>query len=452
MKTQPMPNSYEIEQAVLGAIMLDYTAFFRINELQRVTPDDFYNDRHKNIMAAVLQLNEQKKQIDLCSVTMLLGIDYGYEITELCNRVTSTANIESHVLILKELSIRRQTIINAYTTIQKCYDIKGTDIFEMMLHNQKQSTSMLENLGVSEESLEGIFNKIDNVVYGRVSTTSFLVCRTGLHKLDGVISGIEIDDIIVLAGISGSGKTALMCNNIVKMLQEKKHVAVFSYEMSAQNLMYRIISNITEIAYEDIKKGRVTAQDIEIYEAAKREILEGGFLHIYSCAGMPLQGLVAKATALKMRLGQIGGIFIDYLQLIPTETKHKDENAVAKEIMTCLMFLMKQLECPIIILSQLNKSVGEERPKVGNIMGAQITEATATKILLIHRPEKFEKFEFEDGTNALGMAEIIVGKNREGVPDSMKVRYKGEFYKFDNEYQEPQHQTYYSVSDSDMPF
>lgn len=334
--------------------------------------------------------------------------------------------------MLKELSMRRQIIYRAYDAIKNAYD-KTVDVFDTAQKHQKEVMSITDNLTTPPEDVVQLFDKLDNIVFSDQPEQN-IVCRTELGELDKVIGGVEKDDILTVAGVSGSGKTAFICGIVDKFLRVGKPVIIFSYEMTAIKLLMRIVCACAEIDYDDLKRGRLDEADQQRYLATKAFLAKGCLLQIYDCAGVSAQGLLARAMAAKIKYKDIGCVMIDYIQLIRTDSYTRDENAVTKDVMLTIMLIMNRCECPVIPLSQITKSVGTSRPQIFNLYGAQIIEATSTKVLIVHRPEKFGIFEFEDGTNAAGKAEILIAKNREGEAGKVvKVDYKGSFYKFDNE-------------------
>lgn len=440
-KTQALPNSYEIEKAVLGAVIIDSTAFYTVNDLQKITAADFYNNRLSRLYSIVVELQHQKRPIDLITVAEKIKVlaetdgekSYIFEAMLDCtNSVCSSAHLDGHVLMLKELSMRRQIIYKAYDAVKNAYDTT-VDVFDIAQKHQKEVMGITDNLTTPPEDVAQLFDKLDGVVFSGQQEQS-IVCRTELHELDRFIGGIEKDDILTVAGVSGSGKTAFICGIVDKFLRVGKPVIIFSYEMTAIKLLMRIVCACSEIDYDNLKSGRLDEADKQHYLATKDFLTKNGMLQIYDCAGVPAQGLLARAMAAKMRLKEIGCIMIDYIQLIRSEGYTRDENAVTKDVMLAIIGIMKRCECPVIPLSQITKSVGTSRPQIFNLYGAQIIEATSTKVLIVHRPEKFGIYEFEDGTNAAGKAEILIAKNREGQAGNIvKVDYKGSFYKFDNE-------------------
>lgn len=440
-KTQPLPNNKDIEMAIVGAMLVDSNAFFAINELQKLSIDDFYNSNISIIFGIARELAESNKKIDLLTVGEKIRAIYQDEskrcdliecMLDCANRVGSSAHLDTHVLMLKEDSMRRKMIYKAYESINRCYD-KSCDIFEIVQGHQKEVLQITDSLSSPPADMLQLFDTLDGLVMGEVQTGN-VVCKTGLEAIDKIINGVEKDDILTVAGVSGSGKTAFICGLVERFINVGLPVIIYSYEMTAVKLLMRIVCACCEISYDNLKNGKLDESEVQQYFAIKAKIVDSGLLQIYDCAGVSIQGLMARSVAAKMKFGQIGCIMIDYLQLIQSDVRANDENAITKDVMRNILAMMKRCECPIIPLSQITKSVGTARPQIFNLYGAQIIEATSTKVLIVHRPEKFGIAQFDDGTSSLGMAEVLIAKNREGVAgDAVKLAYKGSFYKFDND-------------------
>ena len=438
------PQALDVEKAVLGALMIDKDAYAVVCEMLR--PESFYEKRNQLIYSAISELSLEEHPIDVLTVTDKLSklgaldeVGGAVYIAELSSRVASSANIEYHARIIAHKFLARQLISFASLVETKAFD-DTTDIDDLM---QEAESSLFE---LSQRNMKKDYTQIDPVIRKAVEVIEKAAANkdgltgvpTGYHKLDDMTSGWQSSDLIIIAGRPAMGKTSFalsMAKNIAA--DYKVPMAFFSLEMSNVQLVNRLISNCCEIQGSKILNGQLKPDEWERLDKRMGDLL-GAPLYIDDTPGLSVFELRTKARRLVREHG-IKLIMIDYLQLMNANGMrfNSRQEEVAK-ISTSLKGLAKELDIPILALSQLNRGVegrdGIEgkRPQLSDLRESGAIEQDADMVLFVHRPEYYHIFQDDNGKDLRGMAQIIIAKHRKGATGDVLLTFRGEFTRFEN--------------------
>jgi len=437
------PQAVDFEEAVLGALMLEKNA---VNDVIDVlSPESFYKDQHQKIYAVVHHLFGHSQPIDILTVTQELRnrgeLEYvggAYYISQLTNRIASAANVEHHARIIAQKFIQRELIRISSDTIKAAYD-ETTDVFDLL---DKAESSLFQ---VAEGNLSKSYEKIDKVMQHAIEEIENAQDHedgvsgvpTGFTALDRVTSGWQKSDMIVIAARPGMGKTAFvvsMARNAA--VQFNQGVAIFSLEMSSVQLVNRLISGETEIAAEKLRKGNLEPHEFQQLHARIGKLTEAPFF-IDDTPALSVFEFRAKCRRLKAQ-HDIQLIVIDYLQLMTGggEGKGNREQEISF-ISRSIKTVAKELDVPIIALSQLSRSVetrgGDKKPLLSDLRESGAIEQDADIVSFIYRPEYYGiTTDEETGDNLEGIGEFIIAKHRNGSLETVKLRFVGQFAKFEN--------------------
>lgn len=436
------PQATNLEEAVLGALMLDKDAVALIIDILR--PASFYKEAHEHIYKAICILFEKSHPIDLLTVTEELKkmgklemVGGPYQLVELTNRVASSANIEFHARIIAQKFIQRELIRSSTETINAAYE-DTVDVFDL-LDSAEQNLFNITEQNLSRGSLG--MSTLINMAVKQLEEMSgkeegLTGVPTGFVGLDQLTSGWQPSDLIIIAARPGMGKTAFtMAVARNAAIEFNKGVAFFSLEMSSLQLVNRLISMETEIPSEKLRKGQL--EDYEWQQLhAQVDKLSNVPLFIDDTPGISIFELRAKCRRLKMQ-HDIQMVVVDYLQLM---TGGGDNNGNREQeismISRGLKGLAKELSVPVIALSQLSRAVetrgGSKRPQLSDLRESGAIEQDADIVSFIYRPEYYQILEDEEGNSLKGIGEIIVAKHRNGALDSIKLKWDGQFAKFSN--------------------
>ncbi len=434
------PQAVELEEAVLGALMLENDALTNVIDILK--PQSFYKDSNSRIFHAIEQLFTRSEPVDILTVTQELKktgeldlVGGAYYITQLTNRVASAANAEFHARIVAQKFIQRELIRISTKTINDAYE-DGSDVFDLLDNAEKNLFSIVEgNIKKNYDKMSTLIRKAtDQIEITRNNKGNFSGVPSGLTALDRLTSGWQKSDLVIIAARPAMGKTALvltMARNAA--VDFGKPVAVFSLEMSSLQLVTRLMASESEIASEKLKKGNLEEYEFQQLTDKTRKLSEAP-LFIDDTPGLSVFELRAKARRLKEQ-HKIELLVVDYLQLMTAggEGKGNREQEIAT-ISRSLKGLAKELEIPVIALSQLSRAVetrgGDKRPQLSDLRESGAIEQDADMVMFIHRPEYYNITEDENGGSTLGVAELIIAKHRNGPVDSAKTRYIGQFTKF----------------------
>ncbi len=434
------PQAVELEEAVLGALMLEKDALTEVIDILK--PQSFYKDAHARIFSAIQQLFTRSEPVDILTVTQELKktgeldiVGGAYYITQLTNRVASAANAEFHARIISQKFIQRELIRVSTKTINDAYE-EGSDVFDLLDNAESGLFSIMEgNIKKNYDKMSTLIKKaIDQIEITKNNKGSFSGIASGLTALDRLTSGWQKSDLVIIAARPAMGKTALvltMARNAA--VDFKKPVAIFSLEMSSLQLVTRLIASESELTSEKLKKGQL--EDYEFQQLNdKIKNLAVAPLFIDDTPGLSVFELRAKARRLKEQ-HKIELIIVDYLQLMTAggEGKGNREQEIAT-ISRSLKGLAKELEIPVIALSQLSRAVetrgGDKRPQLSDLRESGAIEQDADMVMFIHRPEYYNITEDAEGNSNVGVAELIIAKHRNGPVDSARTRFIAQFTKF----------------------
>lgn len=438
------PQDKEIEDAVLGALMLERDAYAIVCDLLR--PESFYDPGNQKIYTAINKLGVMQQPIDMLTVTQQLRADGALDdvggpvrISELTSNVASAAHIEYHARIVAQKFLARRLISFCSEIEKKSFD-ESYDIDDLL---QEAEGKLFE---ISQGNLKKDFTQIDPVINSameqieaagkRESGLSGL--QTGFHNLDKLTSGWQNSDLIIIAARPAMGKTAFVLSMAKNMAVDyNTPVAIFSLEMSNLQLVNRLISNVCEIEGEKIKSGRLSRQEWEQLNSRVRSLFSAP-LYVDDSPSLSILELRTKARRLVKEHG-VKIIIIDYLQLMnATGMKFGSREQEVSMISRSLKQLAKELNIPVIALSQLSRKVeerndGNKRPQLSDLRESGAIEQDADIVCFIHRPEYYTRSTTDaENRDIRGMAEFIVAKHRSGSVDDIEMTFVARFARFQN--------------------
>ncbi|MFZ9298030.1 MAG: replicative DNA helicase [Hylemonella sp.] len=436
------PHSIEAESSVLGGLLLDNAAWDRVGDL--LGEDDFYRYEHRLIYAAMVALINASKPADVITVhEHLQHLGKGEEVgglaylNALAQYVPSAGNIRRYAEIVRERAILRKLVKASDEIAGNAFNPQGRPV-AMILDDSEQK---IFNIGEEGSRLKRGFQSMDMLAVHLLDRVQELADNpnditgvpTGFYDLDRMTSGLQSGDLVVLAARPSMGKTALAINIAEHVaLNEGLPVAVFSMEMGASQLAVRIVGSIGRIDQGHLRTGRLTDQEWpRLTEAIEK--LRNISLHIDETAGLTSSELRANARRLARQCGKLGLIVVDYLQLMSGSEGGADENRATElgEISRGLKMLAKELGCPVIALSQLNRSVEsrtDKRPMMSDLRESGAIEQDADIIMFIYRDEYYSK----DACKEPGVAEIIIAKQRNGPTGTVKLAFLKQLTRFES--------------------
>ena len=435
------PQALDLEESVLGALMLEKEALTNIIDILK--PENFYKDAHKEIYQAIIDLFNNSQPIDLLTVTNQLKkngtldiVGGSYYVTKLTTRVNSASNIEFHSRIILEQSIKRE-LINISSKVQKEAYEDTIDVFDL-LDQTEQSL-----FDVSESHIRKNYKKVQNLMKEAIDELEtkkekkdgITGVPSGFIDLDTITSGWQPSDLVIVAGRPSMGKTAFVLSLIRNAsIDHNLPMGIFSLEMSSLQLVNRLISSEAELDSDKIRKGNL--KDYEWQQLLhKTDLLQKAPIFIDDTPALSILELRAKARRLKSQ-HDIQCIIVDYLQLMTSEygkTSGNREQEIAS-ISRSLKAVAKELNIPVIALSQLSRAVetrgGDKRPVLSDLRESGSIEQDADMVMFIYRAEKYDITEDEDGESTIGVAELLLRKNRNGPTGKVKLKFVERFAKF----------------------
>ena len=438
------PQALEVERAVLGALMNDRDAYAVVCEI--LSPESFYEQRNQLIYLAIRDLSLAEKPVDVLTVTdelerqgCLDKVGGAIYIADLSNKVASSANIEYHARIIAHKFLARQLISFASEIETKAFD-GSMDIDDLM---QEAEGSLFE---LSRRNMKKDYTQIDPVISNAVEVIQKAAANkdgltgvpTGYHKLDNITSGWQASDLVIIAGRPAMGKTSFalsMAKNIAA--DYKVPMAFFSLEMSNVQLVNRLISNCCEIQGSKILNGQLKPDEWERLDKRLNNLI-GSPLYVDDTPGLSVFELRTKARRLVRDHG-VKIIMIDYLQLMNANgMRFSSRQEEVSTISRSLKQIAKELDIPILALSQLNRGVESreglegKRPQLSDLRESGAIEQDADMVLFVHRPEYYHIYQDENGRDLHGMAQIIIAKHRKGATGDVLLNFRGEFTRFEN--------------------
>ena len=433
------PQNVEAEQSVLGGILIENDAINKVMEI--LTPEDFYRDAHRRIYNALINLSTRDEPADLITLTNELrkidqldaagGASY---ITSLIDSVPTAANIEYYAKIVKEKSILRQLIQTSTEIITESYQDRS-DV-ESFLDEAERSIFQ-----ISENRVRPSFYPIRDIVKQSFRTLERLYEKkelvtgvpSGFKELDQMTAGFQPSDLIIVAGRPSMGKTAF-CLNVVQYaaIEKRTPVAVFSLEMSKEQLVIRLLCSEAHVEGTKLRTGFLTEGDWPRLTIAAGNLSEAP-IFIDDSAALSILELRAKARRLKADRG-LGMVIIDYLQLMRGRTRVESRQQEISEISRSLKAVAKELNIPVIAVSQLSRRTEERtgmRPQLSDLRESGAIEQDADLILFLYRDEVYNRA--EDNPNR-GKAEMIIGKQRNGPTGKIDLAFLSKFTTFKDLY------------------
>ena len=438
------PQALELEEAVLGAMLIDKKGVDEVIDL--IQPEAFYKTAHQTIFEAIFQLFQDSQPIDLLTVSSELrkkgkleSIGGEFYLVQLSQRVASSAHIEFHARIILQKFIQRSLIKISNEIIESAYR-ESTDVFDLLDEAESKLYDVTQgNIKKSSESAQNLVLEAKKKIEEISKREGLSGISTGFEKLDKLTSGWQPSDLIIIAARPGMGKTALtlsMARNIAVMKQIP--VAFFSLEMSSIQLITRLISAETGLSSEKLRTGKLADHEWQQLNVKVTD-LEKAPLFIDDTPSLSIFDLRAKARRLSSQ-HKIKLIIVDYLQLMTAGTSTKTGNR-EQEISTIsrnLKALAKELDIPVIALSQLSTAVetrgGTKRPMLSDLRESGAIEQDADIVSFIYRPEYYniDEWDDEERSPSQGQAEFIVAKHRNGGLDNIRLKFIGHLGKFED--------------------
>ncbi|MCH5240847.1 MAG: replicative DNA helicase [Muribaculaceae bacterium] len=436
------PRDTELEEIVLGTCMLEKDAYMNVCDI--LVPDSFYDPVNKKIFEAITTLGLNQRPIDMMTVTEQLRRDGTLEevggavhIAELTARVYSSANLEFHASIVAQKYLARRLITFAVDVETKAYD-ESNDIEDLLQDTESQLFDISQNqLKREVTQIDPVINMALEQIQNAANNESGLSgLQTGYRDLDKMTSGWQNSDLIIIAARPAMGKTAFVLSMAKNMAVDYNvPIAIFTLEMSNVQLIKRLISNVASLEGEKIKSGRLSAEEEDRLNSRIRTVY-GAPLYLDETPGLSISELRTKARRLVREKG-VKMIMIDYLQLMnATGQKHGSREQEVSTISRSLKALAKELDIPIIALSQLNRSTEnreDKRPVLSDLRESGAIEQDADIVCFIHRPEYYTRATQDgEGNNIKGLAYLIVAKHRSGGVGDVKLHFVSKFAKFEN--------------------
>ena len=440
------PQAMDLEEAVLGAMMIDKKGVDEVIDI--LQPDAFYKDAHKHIFEAIFQLFTDSQPIDLLTVSAqlkksgkldLAGGDF--YLIQLTQKISSSAHIEFHSRIILQKYIQRSLIKISSEIIEESYD-ESTDVFDLLDKAESKLYEVTQgNIKRSSETAQSLVIQAKKRIEEIANKEGLSGIATGFEKLDKVTSGWQPSDLIIIAARPGMGKTAFVLSMARNIAIDFGHpVALFSLEMSSVQLITRLISSETGLSSEKLRTGKLEKHEWEQLSTKVKD-LEKAPLYIDDTPSLSIFDLRAKARRLSSQHG-IKMIIVDYLQLMTAGGSNgKGGGNREQEISTIsrnLKALAKELEVPVIALSQLSRAVetrgSSKRPLLSDLRESGAIEQDADIVSFIYRPEYYKIDEWDDDEHSPteGQAEFIIAKHRNGSLENIRLKFIGNLGKFDN--------------------
>ncbi len=436
------PHSIEAESSVLGGLLLDNSAWDRVGDL--LVNVDFYRYEHQLIYGAIGALTNASKPADVVTVFEQLqsqgkadaagGLPY---LNALAQYVPSAANVRRYAEIVRERSILRKLVATSDEIATRAFNPQGQAVSAILDEAEQkilligeQGSRMKQGFQRMEDLVVSLLDRVEEMSRNPNDITGV---PTGFVDLDRQTSGLQAGDLIVLAARPSMGKTALAINIAEHVaLNEQLPVAVFSMEMGAAQLAVRMVGSIGRIDQGRLRTGRLTEEEWpRLTEAIER--LRNVALHIDETPGLTVSELRANARRLARQCGKLGLIVVDYLQLMSVSSGMSDENRATAigEISRGLKMLAKELQCPVIALSQLSRGVEsrtDKRPMMSDLRESGAIEQDADVVMFIYRDEYYTK----EACKEPGVAEVIISKQRNGPTGTTKLTFVAKHTKFEN--------------------
>jgi len=442
------PHATELEEAVLGALMLESDALNDVVEILK--PESFYRLEHQKIYGAIIELFGKNEPVDILTVTSWLkkageldAVGGAYFVSQLTDRIASSANAEFHARIIAQKFIQRELIRVSGETYNEAFE-DTTDVLDLLDKAESNLFAVAEgNLRKSYDSMSTLLKKALNEVEEAATKDGGITgVPTGFTELDKMTNGWQKSDLLIIAARPAMGKTAFVLSMARNMaVDHKRPVAFFSLEMASIQLVNRLISSESGITGDKLKKGQLDKNDWEHLHASLKQLSDAP-IFIDDTAALSVFELRAKCRRLKAQ-HDIQMVVIDYLQLMTVGGNNKgNREQEISMISRSLKSLAKELEIPVIALSQLSRAVetrgGTKRPMLSDLRESGAIEQDADMVMFLYRPEYYG-IDISEETNlpTEGLTELIVAKHRSGATGTVPLRFVNTLAKFTN-YDDPE--------------
>lgn len=432
------PHSMEAEQAVLGGIFLRSDALYTLVDI--INEEDFYAPAHRTIFTAMMDLHRQNKPVDLLTVGQYLKDKAQMEmaggavyLAELASSVISAANAEHYATIVRDKSLQRNLIASCSQIISKCYE-QSTDVDALLDESEQAVFAISERTAGqtfvdSKTLVKNVFQELEKRIDSKNLVTGV---TTGFYTVDRMTAGMQPTDLIIIAARPSMGKTAFTLNLATNAaLQGGVPVVFYSLEMGMEQLMTRMIAAVGGVELNKLRTGRgITDEDWQRLHWAA-DVLGNAPIYIDDTPSLSTLDLRARTRRLKASK-DIGMVVVDYLQLMRSSRKTDSRELEISDISRNLKALAKELNIPVLALSQLNRKVEEradKRPMLSDLRESGAIEQDADVIMFIYRDAMYNKSE---DRALIHSAEIIIGKQRNGAVGSCPLQYNGQFTRFEN--------------------
>ena len=435
------PHSIEAEQSLIGGLLLDNSAWDRIGDI--VGQSDFYRDDHRRIFAHIRKLIEMARPADV--VTVFESIEKSNEVDqtggmaylgEIANATPSAANIRRYAEIVHERAVLRKLVTVGDEIAASALNPAGRDTKDLLDEAERKVFEIAEAGAKTTQGFEAITPLLGQVVdriqqlYERDNPSEITGVPTGFYKLDEMTSGLHPGDMIVVAGRPSMGKTAFALNIAEHVgVEMRLPVAIFSLEMSGPQIAMRMLSSLGRLDQQKTRTGKLSDDDWDKMTVSLGKLHDAP-IHIDETGAINATDLRARARRLHRQCGKLGLIVIDYIQLM-TSTKDNENRATEiSEISRSIKALAKELQVPIIALSQLSRKVEErtdKRPLMSDLRESGAIEQDADIIMMMYRDEYYNK-----DSKDPGVAEVNIVKHRNGPTDTVRLTFLGQYTKFEN--------------------
>ena len=431
------PNSQEAEQSVLGGLMLNDQHWFDLVDI--LQPSDFYRNQHQLIYQAMIELANQDEALDAVTVSEKLksksilekagGIEY---LGQLAESSTGASNVIAYARIIRERSVLRQLIGAANQIADSAFSTEGKDS-ETLLEKAEQAIFSISEREGSADGPMGIDSlltrAVERIEILSESKGAITGIATGFKDLDQRTSGLQKADLVVVAARPSMGKTAFAINIAEYAAMSDKSVLVFSMEMPAEQIILRMISSLGRIDQTHLRNGDLQDDDWTRFTGAVSQLKDKKF-YIDDTAALTPAVMRSRARRVARETGGLDLIVVDYLQLMRTGTPNENRVNEISEISRGLKALAKEMNCPVVALSQLNRQLEsrpDKRPLNADLRESGAIEQDADVILFIYRDQVYN-----EDTEDLGIAEIIIGKQRNGPIGRLKLKFTEHLTKFED--------------------
>lgn len=437
MDSRIPPHNLEAEKAVLGGLMIEPERWDDVAEV--INADDFYQPAHKKIFSAIQSLTKQQHAADIVTVNNYLSERGDLEavggpafLAELLDQTPTTANITSYAKIIRDKSILRSVVRASQGFIERAMNPDFDDISSFLDTVEQEVFTVSQTRGSqglvdASELVKASMEKIEELYARKLKVTGV---PSGFMQLDDLTAGFQPGELIIIAARPSMGKTAFSLNvTLNALLKNKSKVAYFSIEMAKEQVMIRMLASAAKVRLGDLRVGQVGDKDWRRLIETAANISETS-LFIDDTAGISPFEIRAKARRLKATHG-LDMIIIDYLQLMSLKSRVENRQQEVAEISKLLKMIAKELRIPVIALAQLNRGVegrSDRRPMLSDLRESGSIEQDADVIMMLYRDDYYDR----DNPELKGMAEVIIGKQRNGPTDTVKLRWLPEFGQFDN--------------------